>query len=455
VKLVPVIVTLLISISAILPAAEDTAPAPAVSVPRLAFKHFNLPNGLEIYSLEDHTNPTVAVQVWYHVGSKDDPNGRSGFAHLFEHMMFKGNEHLKPDTFENLTENVGGQNNAFTAPDVTVYHEEVPSNYLEPILWAEAERMSSLALNDANFASERDVVKEEYRQRILANPYGEFSLAIEQNSFAKHPYKRPGIGNIAELDASKLPEVRAFHGTFYRPDNATLIVVGDFKSDQLEAWVKTYFGEVKKPSEKIPRVKVTEPQRKEDTRKVINTQKAPLPAFAVTYLAPSIRSEDNAALSLADTILSGGESSRLYESLVYEQQIAARVSFDADLRQDLGLLSFRLILASGKSLADAEKALDAQIDKVLKDGISEDELNKAKNQYLTGKFRELQTAHGKASAIGEAAVIYGNAEHVNQELAEIQAVTADQIKKVLSKYIVGKKRVVVEYVPAQPKTAAK
>jgi len=450
-----VIVILLFCAGSVLSAAEVSAPAPAVTIPRLAVQHRTLPNGLEICSLEDHSSPTVAVQVWYHVGSKDDPNGRSGFAHLFEHMMFKGNEHLKPDTFEELTENIGGQNNAYTAADVTVYHEVVPSNYLEPILWAEAERMSSLALNDANFNSERDVVKEEYRQRILASPYGEFSLAIEQNSFAKHPYKRPGIGNIAELDAAKLPEVRAFHSTFYRPDNATLIVVGDFKPAELETWIKKYFGEIRKPSEKIPRVTVTEPARKEDRKKVLSTAKAPLPAFAVTYLAPSIRSEDNAALSLADTILAGGESSRLYQSLVYQQQVAARVSFDADLRQDLGLLNFRVILASGKSLTDAEKALDAQIDELLKNGISEDELNKAKNQYLTGKLRELQTANGKASAIGEAAVLYGNADYVNSELAKVQAVTPDQVKAALNKYIAGKKRVVVEYVPEPPKTAAK
>src|SRR2546421_3124043 len=342
-------------------------------------------------------------------------------------MMFKGNEHLKPDTFEELTENVGGENNAFTAADVTVYNEVVPSNYLEPILWAEAERMSSLAINDANFNSERDVVKEEYRQRILANPYGEFSLALEQKSFATHPYKRPTIGNIAELDASQLPEVRAFHSTFYRPNNATLIVVGDFKPGELETWTKKYFESISKPSDKIPRVSAAEPARKEDAVSVMYSPKAPLPAFAVTYLAPSIRSEDTPALDIADAILSEGESSRLYQSLVYEQQIATRVSFNADLREDLGLLTFRVVLASGKSVADAEKALDAQLDNVLKNGVSADELKKAKNQFLTGKLRELQTDNGKANALGEAAVIYGDSERINTDLAKLQANTADQV----------------------------
>ena len=428
---------------------------PEAEIKKLSFNHTNLQNGLEIYSIEDHSSPTVAVQVWYHVGSKDDPDGRSGFAHLFEHMMFKGNEHLTPNTFEELTENVGGENNAYTAPDVTVYHEVVPSNYLEPVLWAEAERMSSLALNDANFNSERDVVKEEYRQRILANPYGEFSLAIDQESFAAHPYKRPSIGNITELDAAQLPEVKAFHSTFYRPDNATLVVVGDFKASDLETWTKKYFGPIPKPTTKIPRVAVVEPPRKEDRHEVLSSAKAPLPAFAVTYLAPSVRSKDEPALDLADEILSGGQSSRLYQSLVYEQQVAQRASFDADLREDLGLLTFRVIVASGKSLPEAEKSLNDQIENISKNGVSEAELDKAKNRFLTGKLMERETNNGKASALGEAAVIYRDPNHLNTDLARYQAVTTSEVKDVLNKYLSGKKKILIEYLPEAKKEAGK
>jgi zinc protease len=435
--------------------ASGFAREPEAEVKKLSFNHTTLQNGLEIYSIEDHSSPTVAVQVWYHVGSKDDPDGRSGFAHLFEHMMFKGNEHLTPNTFEQLTENVGGENNAYTAPDVTVYHEVVPSNYLEPVLWAEAERMASLALNDANFNSERDVVKEEYRQRILANPYGEFSLAIDQKSFAAHPYKRPSIGNITELDAAQLPEVKAFHSTFYRPDNATLVVVGDFKASDLETWTKKYFGPIPKPTTKIPRVAVVEPPRKEDGHEVLSSAKAPLPAFAVTYLAPSVRSKDEPALDLADEILSGGQSSRLYQSLVYEQQVAQRASFEADLREDLGLLTFRVIVASGKSLPETEKSVNDQIENILKNGVSEAELDKAKNRFLTGKLMERETNNGKASALGEAAVIYRDPNHINTDLARYQAVTANQIKDVLNKYIAGQKKVLIEYLPEAKREAAK
>ncbi len=411
------------------------------------FKHSSLPNGLEIYTVEDHSAPIVAVQVWYHVGSKDDPAGRSGFAHLFEHMMFKGNEHMTPDMFDNLTENIGGENNAYTADDVTVYHETVPSNYLNPILWAEAERMSALALNDKNFTSERDVVKEEYRQRIRANPYGEFYLNIEKKSFAVHPYKRPGIGSIEELDASKLPEVKAFHSTFYRPDNATLVVVGDFKPEELDGWIKKYFGAVSKPSTKIPRVTTKEPPRKADGREITYSARAPLPALAVTYLAPSIRSDDSSALLLAGEIMAGGDSSRLYEHMVYDQQVVQSVSCDADLREDLGLLAFRLILATGKTVAEAEKALNNEIEDVLKNGVTEAELEKAKSRFLTGKLEERETVNGKASALGQAIVVYGDPTRVNTDLAKVQAVTTAEIKEVMNRYISGKKKMTVEYLP--------
>jgi zinc protease len=426
---------------------NSPAPRTAVTVPPVEFKHSTLPNGLEVYTVEDHSAPIVAVQVWYHVGSKDDPAGRSGFAHLFEHMMFKGNEHMTADMFDNLTENIGGENNAYTADDVTVYHETVPSNYLNPILWAEAERMSALALNDANFKSERDVVKEEYRQRIRANPYGEFYLDIEKKSFAVHPYKRPGIGSIEELDASKLPEVKAFHSTFYRPDNATLVVIGDFKPEELDGWVKKYFGAVPKPSTKIPRVNAKEPPRKADKRETTYSPRAPLPAVALTYLGPSIRGNDSSALSLVAEILAGGDSSRLYQTMVYEQQVVQSVSCDADLREDLGLLVFRLILASGKTTAEAEKSLTNEIEQVLKNGVTEAELDKAKSRFLTGKLEERETVNGKASALGQAVVVYGDATRVNTDLAKLQAVTTAEIKEVMNRYITGKKKVVVEYLP--------
>src|SRR5687767_15746407 len=206
-------------------AAPPRGASAQTRVPPINFKERTLPNGLVVYTAQERSSPTVAIQVWYKVGSKDDPEGRSGFAHLFEHLLFKGTKNMKDEMMDRLTEDIGGFNNASTYHDFTNYFEVVPSNYLETLLWAEADRMGSLNVDDKNFRSERDVVKEEFRSRVLAPPYGRLFYAIEKDSFTAHPYRRPGIGSIEELDAATLADVRSFHSTFYRPDNATLVVV--------------------------------------------------------------------------------------------------------------------------------------------------------------------------------------------------------------------------------------
>ena len=211
-------------------------------MPRIEYRERRLDNGLTVLSVESHASPTVSIQVWYHVGGADDPEGKSGFAHLFEHLMFKGSKYMKSEQFDRLTEDVGGENNAFTSEDVTGYQAVVPSNHLETLLWAEAERLLNLRVDEANFRSERAVVQEEYRQRILASPYGRFFEEMRTRPYLRHPYRRGVIGSIENLDAAAVADVVAFHATYYRPDNATLIVTGDFDPRQLDAWVDKYFG---------------------------------------------------------------------------------------------------------------------------------------------------------------------------------------------------------------------
>ena len=274
-----------------------------IVAPPLDFADRTLANGLRVIALEDHSTPTAAIQVWYRVGSKDDPEGRSGFAHLFEHMMFKSTKRMPNETLDRLTEDVGGENNAFTQDDVTAYHETVPSNHLERLVWAEAERLSSLQVDDTNFHTERDVVKEEFRQSVLAKPYGEFGEWIPKMSFTAHPYKRPTIGNIEELDASSLAEVQKFHDTFYRPDNAVLVVAGDFEPADLQRWVDQYFGVIPKPETPIPRVTTKEPPRAGERTLREFSPKVPLPALAVTYLGPAITSEEAPALEVLQQAL--------------------------------------------------------------------------------------------------------------------------------------------------------
>lgn len=420
-------------------------------MPQLKFTDRTLANGLRVLSAADRSSPTVAIHVWYHVGSKDDPQGRSGFAHLFEHIMFKSTKNMKSEMMDRLTEDVGGFNNAFTSDDVTVYFEVVPSNYLETLIWAEADRLAALNVDDGNFKSERDVVKEEYRQGVLAPPYGRFEYLLQQKSFIEHPYKRPTIGSIEDLDAASLKDVQEFHATYYRPDNATLVVVGDFEQAQLDAWVDKYFAPIPKPAKPLPRVQTKEPARKAETR-LTEYGRNDLPAVGLTYLTPKQSDPDSDALRIADVILSGGESSRLYNSLVYTQQLAAEVNSSAEAREDASLFVLTAVLSEGKKPEDAEKSLLAEIKKLQDAPVTAAELEKAKNQIITDQLRQRETSNGKALALGEAAVLLGDAARVNTDLARLQAVTAADIQRVMKKYFTDSNRFVLYYLPEASKT---
>src|SRR5829696_1815054 len=421
-------------------------------MPQIKFSDRTLANGLRVLSAPDRSSQTVAIQVWYHVGSKDDPANRSGFAHLFEHMMFKSTKNMKSEMMDRLTEDVGGFNNAFTSDDVTVYFEVVPSNYLETLIWAEADRLSGLNVDDPNFKSERDVVKEEYRQGVLAPPYGRFEYLLQQKSFAEHPYKRPGIGSIEDLDAASLKDVQEFHTTYYRPDNATLVVVGDFDPAQFDKWVDKYLGPIAKPDRPLPRVQVKEPMRKSEIR-LTEYGRNDLPAVGLTYLTPRQADADSDALRVADAVLSAGESSRLYNSLVYNQQLAAEVNSSADMREDASLFVLTAVLSEGKKVEDAEKSLLAEVRKLQDAPVSAAELEKAKNQIITNQLRQRETSNGKALALGEAAVLLGDPARVNTDLARLQAVTAADIQRVMKKYFTDTNRLVLYYLPEASKQA--
>jgi zinc protease len=445
-RAVSICLTLAIELGVLPPAQAQSASAQAtLNIAPLKYRQRTLANGLTVLSIENHHGPTVAIQVWYHVGGKDDPAGRSGFAHLFEHIMFKSTTNQKSENMDRLTEYVGGENNAFTEEDMTVYHETVPSNYLEPLLWAEADRMANLSVVDSSFISERAVVEEEFRQSILARPYGRLELYIDQNSFATHPYKRGVIGSIDNLDSATLDDVRKFHATYYRPDNATLVVSGDFDPAQLDAWVDKYFGRIAKPATAIPRVAVTEPARTQEARFNTTGPNVPLPATAITYLTPPRKSDDADPLRIAEVILGRGESSRMNQSLVYRQQIASGVEVSADLRDDAGLFELIVTTAGGKSADDAEKAALAELDKLRTESVTAGELEKARNLLLSDVLRGRETAQGQAVALGEAAVRLGDPERVNGEIGRLQAVTAADVQRVAQKYFTAQNRVVIRY----------
>ncbi len=434
-----------LAVTVILALAAPAVAAPS-TVPPIVYKQRTLANGLQVYESLDRSTPNVTVQVWYGVGSKNDPAGRSGFAHLFEHMMFKATKDLPAESFDRLTEDVGGLNNASTNDDFTNYYEVVPASQLQRMIWAEAERMGSLVIDEANFKSERDVVKEELRQRVLASPYGRlFALYLPQATYTTHPYHRPGIGSIEELDAATIDDVRAFHETYYRPDDAALIVVGNYDEAQLNAWIDKYLAPLKNPAKAMPKVTAVEPARTKPGVFDGYGPNVPLPGVAITWLGVKASDPDAPALKVLDAVLSGGKSSRLYDALVYDKQIAAEIYSNADLPDQAGNFAVGAILASGHTIAQGETALLAQVQRLRDAPPTAAELDSAKTQLIAGKLRERETIDGRGYALGYALRVDGDAARANTELADLQAVTAADVQRVAKKYLDPNLRMTIRY----------
>ncbi len=436
-------------------AVAQTRPAPAgAAVQPIAFTQRTLPNGLRVYAIHDTNTSNVSVQVWYDVGGKDDPAGRSGFAHLFEHLMFKATRNLEPEQFDKLTEAVGGNNNASTNDDYTEYHEVVPANHLQRLLFAEADRMSGLVVDQANFASERAVVEEEYRTRILAQPYGKlYGTYLPALSYERHPYARGVIGSIADLDAATLDDVRAFHATYYRPDNAVLVVAGNFDPAQLDTWVDRYFAPIKRPTSAIPRVHVDEPVRTAPVSRTTYEPNTPLPAVMLSYPIPPDRSPDTPALEVLSAVLATGDSSRLHETLVYRDSLAQDVSATVDSRQDAGLFEVFAILAGGKTATQGEAALRREIARLRDRPISAAELAVAKNQLLTTAIRGRETAEGKARTLASSVIIDGDPSTSDRQLAAIAAITPADVQQAARRYLADTSSATIRYLPADAKPA--
>ncbi|HEY6236913.1 MAG TPA: pitrilysin family protein [Candidatus Elarobacter sp.] len=428
--------------------ALPTIPAIAIDVAPIEFVDRTLANGLRTILVVNRRVPSVAINVAYRVGGKDDPPHRSGFAHLFEHLMFKGTSRTAPETIDRLTEDVGGFNNAFTSEDITNYYEVVPSNHLERLLWAEADRLASLDVNAANFATEREVVIGEYDQRILAEPYGMLDELVNREAYAVHPYGRGVIGSPDELNAASLEDVVAFHATYYRPDNAILVVAGDFDVDETSRWIDAYFGAIPTPATAIPRVRAAEPEQTAERTLEYRAANVPLAAVEEAYHIPAASHPDVPALEVLETVLGAGRSSRLYTALVYDKQVATSAYASADLREHPGLFGLRVTCAGGVALADARSALANELDRVRAEPPGEAELTRARTQIASSVVRSRQTNSGIALMLVQSAAERGDPGLVNDDLARYLAVTGDDVVRVARTYLRAENRTVVEYLPA-------
>jgi zinc protease len=342
---------------------------------KIEFTEYDLPNGLHVILHKDNTTPIVAVSVLYHVGSKNEDPNRTGFAHFFEHLLFEGSENIKRGEFDKYLQNAGATNNANTSNDRTFYYEVLPSNQLELGLWMESERMLHAKIEPIGVETQREVVKEEKRQRIDNQPYGSILTEVLKRAYTVHPYQWAPIGSLDHLNAASLDEFIAFYKTFYVPENATLSIAGDIDIEQTKAMVSKYFKDIPKGTKPVPRPTVVEPPQKAEVRDVVfdNIQ---LPAVIQAYHIPAQGTPDSYALDMLSTLLSGGQSSRMYKALVDEQKKAFTVQAFPFSLEDPGLyLTFGLV-NMGVSPEDLEKAMDAEIEKVQKELISEKEFQK-------------------------------------------------------------------------------
>ena len=418
----------------------------AVRPPKLQYQIATLPNGLTVVLSEDHSTPIVNLQVWYHVGSKNEKPGRTGFAHLFEHLMFKGSQNVEPEAHTSYISSVGGQSNAYTDDDETVFWETVPSQYLPLTLWLEADRMATLRIDKDTFANEREVVKEERRMRIDNQPFGRLNEIIYDQAFTTHPYKHQTIGSMQDLEAASVEDVRDFYNTYYVPENATLMIVGDFDTDTVTSLLNQYFARVPKADKPVPRDIPVEPQHTKEKRVTLE-QPWPLPAIIVTYHVPYNGHPDSYPMFVMSKTLSDGQTSRIYRKLVYESGLALTAFGSSSFLEQPGVFSAVALVNPGKSPDEVEKALIAEFDKLKTAGITERELQRAKNQFARDYVVSRLSIKEKASQLGHAEVIQKDMASADGEFDTFLKVSLDDVKRVAQKYFVPEGRMVMRIMP--------
>lgn len=412
---------------------------------KIEFEQYKLKNGLEVILHEDHSTPIVAVTVLYHVGSKDEDPTRTGFAHFFEHLLFEGSENIERGEYMKLVQSNGGILNANTSFDRTFYYEILPSNQLELGLWLESERMLHAKIDETGVETQREVVKEEYRQRYENTPYGSFLPTMFGKAFEKHPYQWVPIGSLEHLNAAKIDEFRDFYKKFYIPNNATLSIAGDFDKKQLKAWINKYFADIPKGAP-IERNKIVEPKKTAEIRDVVEDN-VQLPAVMMGYHTPAQGTKDAYAVDMLAQILSQGNSSRLQKSIVDEQQKALAVGAFPFPTEDPGMALMFGIVNMGVEVGDLEKAIDIEVEKLQKELISEEEFKKLQNQIENDMYSQNSKIEGIAENLANYSVYYGDANLINTEIKRYMEVTREDIMNAAKKYFTKENRVVLHYVP--------
>jgi len=422
--------------------------AGAQVTPRIQFEKYKLPNGLEVILHEDHSTPIIAVDTWYHVGSGDEQIGRTGFAHLFEHIMFMGSQHVPVGAFDQLLESAGANNNGSTTEDRTNYYETLPSNALALALWLDSDRMGFLlpTMDLTKVNLQRDVVKNERRQRVDNVPYGRADEVILAALYPKsHPYSWPVIGSMTDLSAASLTDVQNFFKTYYAPNNATLTIAGDFNPATVKTLVAQYFGSIPRGPEVKRRVTVPAVAIPRDTFLVLE-DKVQLPRLFYTWHSVKGFSKDDAALDILAQVVANDKNSRLYKKLVYELQTAQNVSAFQDGSRLDGKFQISVTPKPGQKVADINRIVEAEIANVISNGVTSRELQRAQNLYKASFLNRLASVLGKAEVLNSYNYFVGNPDFVQQDAARYERVTAADVQRVAKTYL-GRPKIVLTVVP--------
>ena len=417
----------------------------------VAFEEFDLDNGLHVILHQDNSAPIIITSVMYHVGAKDEQPDRTGFAHFFEHLLFEGTKNIeRGEWFKIVTAN-GGQNNANTSDDRTYYYEVFPSNNLELALWMESERLMHPVINQIGVDTQNEVVKEEKRLRVDNQPYGNIFKAVKQNLFKVHPYKWTTIGEMEHLDAATLEEFQAFNKKFYIPNNAVLVVAGQFDNAQAKKWIQKYFSAIPKGTP-VTKNKVEE----EPITSVINaTWEDPniqKPMYLQAYRTPSMKTREARALDMLSTYLSDGKSSVLYKKMVDDKKMTLQVGAFNNGQEDYGMYLIYALPMDGFTKEDIQNNIDEEIKKVQTELISDKDYNKLQNIFENQYVNSNTSVEGIASNLATYYMLYGDVNLINSELGIYKSITKEEIRDVAKKYLNPNQRLLLDYVPATDKS---
>ena len=424
------------------------------ALPKITFTDTTLDNGLRVIIAPDHTAPVFAISVTYNTGSRNEKKGRTGFAHLFEHMMYEGSANVGKGEHMLLVDNYGGAMNGSTNNDQTNYFEELPKNQLDMALFLESDRMRALNITQENLDNQRNAVQEERRLRVDNQPYGKSEELLEEMAYDNFPYHHSVIGSMEDLNAASVEDVKAFFRIYYAPNNAVLVLVGDLEPKEALASVKKYFGDIPKQATPPP-VDGTEPEHTKERRQTIDDQLARLPQLQAAYNTPPSNTPDYYALQVLAGVLSTGRSSRFYEHLVHDKQLAVNVLAFAEPRRGPGLFHVAAIPRPGVKIEDLEKAIYDELEAVKKDGITAKELEKVRTQLLRSQVQQRFNSLSLANRIASYTVFFNDPNLVNTVYDKQAAVTAGQIQQAAQKYLVPEHRSVVITMPAGKPTGSR